>query len=157
MLRPFLIGSIVLLVAACASTAQHGAGAHDGGANHAIAAKAAEIALSMQGQPYRYGGASPTGFDCSGLVQYAYRQAGASIPRTTTQQYRRVRQRHLHQLEPGDVIFFRTKSAKASHVGIYVGNDRFVHALNADHPVRVDRIDQGYWNQQVIRAGSLRL
>lgn len=151
-MRPILIILFAAAVVACASTGQHGSRADNG-----VAAKAAEVALSMQGRPYRYGGASPSGFDCSGLVQYAFRQAGASVPRTTEQQYRQVRQRHLHKLEPGDVIFFRTKSAKGTHVGIYIGDDRFVHALNSNHPVRVDRIDTGYWNRQAIRAGSLRI
>lgn len=119
--------------------------------------EAADIAARMVGQPYVYGGESPSGFDCSGLVHYAYEQAGAAVPRTTRQQYRAVRTRYVDQLAPGDVIFFRLKSASPSHVGIYLGDGRFVHALNANHPVRIDRIDDRYWQRHIVRAGSLTL
>lgn len=119
--------------------------------------EAADIAARMVGQPYVYGGESPSGFDCSGLVHYAYEQAGAVVPRTTRQQYRAIRTRYVDQLAPGDVIFFRLKSASPSHVGIYLGDGRFVHALNANHPVRIDRIDDRYWQRHIVRAGSLTL
>lgn len=119
-------------------------------------AQVASIAEAMEGRPYRYGGTSPSGFDCSGLVRYAYQQAGLSVPRTTREQYRAVRPQYVAQLRPGDVIFFRLRSARPSHVGIYLGDGQFVHALNADHPVRIDRIDNGYWQQRIVRAGSFR-
>lgn len=111
----------------------------------------------MEGRPYRYGGASPSGFDCSGLVQYAYRQAGIRVPRTTREQYHAVRPRYVEQLSPGDLIFFSLKSARASHVGIYVGDGEFIHALNPDSPVRIDNVDDAYWSRHIVRAGSLRL
>jgi len=117
-----------------------------------------EIATEMRGQPYVYGGESPAaGFDCSGLVHYAYSQAGVHVPRTTRKQYRAIRPRQVDDLAPGDVIFFRTKSARPSHVGIYIGDGEFVHALNADHPVRVDSINNDYWQRNIARAGRFRL
>ncbi|MEX1081517.1 MAG: C40 family peptidase [Halofilum sp. (in: g-proteobacteria)] len=118
--------------------------------------RVAEIALEMRGQPYRWGGDAPGGFDCSGLVQYAYAQAGLDVPRTSDQQYDAIRQLYVHQLAPGDVVFFRTSSAvTATHVGIYVGDNRFVHALNPEHPVHEARLDKRYWEQRLIAAGSL--
>ncbi len=120
------------------------------------AAKAAEVALEMRGQPYRWGGEAPGGFDCSGLVKYAYAQAGLEVPRTSEGQYDAIRQLYVHQLVPGDLVFFRTRSAvTATHVGIYVGDNRFVHALNPKRPVHAARLDNRYWEQRLIAAGSL--
>lgn len=124
-------------------------------ADNGVMQQVVEVARKQQGRPYRYGGASPSGFDCSGLVQYAYRQAGIEVPRTTREQYRSVRRLHVHQLEPGDLVFFNTRTVRATHVGIYLGDGRFVHALNPEHPVRIDRLDNGYWEQRIILAGSL--
>lgn len=154
-LRVTLLLLLVLWLHGCATGPGHrGAGAP----NHAVAERAAEIARSMEGRPYRYGGMTPNGFDCSGLVHYAYRNAGTAVPRTTRDQRRAIRARYLHQLGPGDLIFFRTKKDKgtnASHVGIYLGNGRFVHALNSSHPVRIDTIDDGYWRDTIVVAGSI--
>ncbi len=121
-----------------------------------VTERVAEIALEMRGQPYRWGGDSPDGFDCSGLVKYAYTQAGLDVPRTSDEQYDAIRQLYVHQLAPGDLVFFRTRSAvTATHVGIYVGDNRFVHALNPKHPVHEARLDKRYWEQRLIAAGSL--
>lgn len=121
----------------------------------ALTERIAEVALSLEGTPYRFGGDDPGGFDCSGLVQYAYQRAGLHVPRTARGQYEAVRPIYVHQLAPGDLVFFRTRGAFVSHVGIYVGDGRFVHALNADAPVRVSRLDARYWRQRLVRAGSL--
>lgn len=121
----------------------------------ALMDRVAEVALSLKGTPYRFGGDDPRGFDCSGLVQYAYERAGLQAPRTARAQYEATRPMYIHQLAPGDLVFFRTRGAFVSHVGIYVGDDRFVHALNADAPVRVSRLDSRYWRQRLVGAGSL--
>ena len=120
-----------------------------------IARRAADVALAQLGEPYRYGGEGPAGFDCSGLVHYAYARAGHDVPRTARGQYEAVHPLYLEQLIPGDVIFFRTSGVLVSHVGIYIGNDRFVHALNAESPVRTSSLKRRYWRTRVIRAGSL--
>lgn len=141
-----------LLLAACAGT--QGSGGYYA-RDPALPAEAARIAQSMQGQPYRWGGEDPDGFDCSGLVHYAYQQAGARVPRTARQQYEAVRPLYVEQLVPGDLVFFTMPGKFLSHVGIYIGERRFVHALNPQNPVMVSNIDDDYWQRRLVRAGSL--
>ncbi|MDZ7786600.1 MAG: C40 family peptidase [Halofilum sp. (in: g-proteobacteria)] len=143
------LGLVALLLAGCAGTRVARPPADP------VAERVAEIAIGLRGTPYRFGGDGPGGFDCSGLVHYAYEQAGARVPRTARGQYEAVRRLYVEQLVPGDVVFFRTGGALVSHVGIYVGRERFVHALNAGEPVRVSRLDSSYWQSRLIRAGSL--
>lgn len=149
---PLAIALAGALLAACATdpSARRAASPES-----ALTDRVAEVALSLEGSPYRFGGDGPGGFDCSGLVQYAYGQAGLRVPRTARSQYEAARPLYVHQLAPGDLVFFRTRGAFVSHVGIYVGDDRFVHALNADAPVKVSRLDSRYWRQRLVRAGSL--
>ncbi len=97
----------------------------------------------------------PDAFNCSGLVQYAYSRAGANVPRTTRAQYDAVHRRYLDQLEPGDLVFFRTSGIQVSHVGIYVGDDQFVHAPKSGSDVHISSLDLEYWRSRLIRAGSL--
>lgn len=119
--------------------------------------KALEIAQSMIGVPYQYGGESPQeGFDCSGLVQYVYQQAGIDIPRTTGQQYRRVQAIPSRFLRPGDLVFFTTKFNRfVSHVGIYLGDNRFIHAPSSGKTVSVDNLRDPYWRRHFASAGRL--
>jgi len=143
--------SAALLVAACASTSPRPAD------NQQRQQRIAEIALELRGEPYRFGGDGDTGFDCSGLVHYAFEQVGASVPRTAEAQYDAVRPVYRDNLRPGDLVFFRTDGVFVSHVGIYVGDGRFVHALNPDRPVTVAELDSPYWSERLVRAGSLAL
>lgn len=105
-------------------------------------------AIALVGTPYRWGGNTPAGgFDCSGLVDYIYRTAtGRKLPRTSHEmaamQGRNVR--HMTQLASGDLVFF-TVNGGISHVGVYVGKGRFVHAPNSGGTVRLDDIDGNYW------------
>lgn len=101
-------------------------------------------ALAMTGQPYRSGGAAPGGFDCSGLVAYAYAQAGFRLPRRAIEQAERARRLPPRALQPGDLLFFRIDGT-ISHVGIYMGEGRMVHAPSSGKTVRVDTIDARYW------------
>lgn len=149
---PIVIALAAALLAACATD---GPPQRASSPESALTKRVAEVALSLKGTPYRFGGEGPDGFDCSGLVQYAYERAGLRVPRTARAQYEATRPLYVHQLAPGDVVFFRTRGAFVSHVGIYVGDERFVHALNADAPVKVSRLDSRYWRQRLVRAGSL--
>ncbi len=142
----------IALLAGCASGPRPAIESNADGATHQ---RAAQIALSMQGTPYRYGANGPDAFDCSGLVQYAYGRAGAQVPRTTDAQYDAVNRRYLHQLEPGDLVFFRIGGIGVSHVGIYIGDDEFVHAPKTGSNVHVSSLDHEYWRSRVVRAGSL--
>jgi cell wall-associated NlpC family hydrolase len=110
-------------------------------------------ALQMVGVPYRYGGDAPDGFDCSGLVQYAYRNAGLSVPRTSREQLRASRPVTLDEADPGDLLFFRSKDD--SHVGIYVGEGRFVHAPATHRTVSIGRLTDAYYRRHFVRAGRL--
>ena len=105
-------------------------------------------AISLVGTPYRYGGNSPEGgFDCSGLVDFVFLDAaGLKLPRSTNElieldapEIRRSR------LQPGDLVFFSPDGGNVSHIGIYVGEGRFVHAPKAGGTVRLDHLDTDYW------------
>lgn len=117
--------------------------------------RAVGIALQQVGSAYRYGGASPTGFDCSGLVQYAYRVAGKTVPRTTGQLWNAAGAVEYGDLQAGDLLFFRF-DGKMSHVGIYVGGEQFVHAPSTGKSVAVESLNAEYYRQALIRAGRLR-
>jgi cell wall-associated NlpC family hydrolase len=106
----------------------------------------------MVGRPYRYGGSTPAGFDCSGLVQFSYRQAGVSIPRSTDDQLRATSRIRMSALRRGDLLFFDEEGKKKSHVGIYLGDGRFVHAPSSGKHVRTDRLDAAYWKKHLSEA-----
>jgi len=131
----------------CSSTPSSPAGS----ATH----KGAAIAQSMAGSPYRYGGATPRGFDCSGLVYYAYRKAGFSVPRTTRDQYKRSERIAFSDIHRGDLLFFKLSSRGISHVGIYTGNGRFIHAPSSGKRVSYARLDDPYWKKRLLAAGRI--
>lgn len=116
-----------------------------------------KTARQLLGIPYRYGGSTPkSGFDCSGLVYYSYRQAGLNIPRTSKQQYRQARPVSRRHLQPGDLIFFRSKyGGFVSHVGIYLGKDEFIHAPSGGKKVSINRLDAPYWKKHFYSAGRI--
>jgi cell wall-associated NlpC family hydrolase len=113
------------------------------------------IARKMVGAPYRYGGADPRGFDCSGLVYYSYLQAGMRIPRTTSEQYRQSKDVEPSQLQPGDLLFFTISRNKPSHVGIYAGQGRFIHAPSSGKSVSYASLSDNYWKERL--RGTRRL
>jgi cell wall-associated NlpC family hydrolase len=119
------------------------------------AQQGAAIAQSMAGSPYRYGGATPRGFDCSGLVYYAYRKAGISVPRTTQAQYRRSERIALSDILRGDLLFFRLASRGISHVGIYTGNGKFIHAPSSGKRVAYAQLENPYWKKRLLTAGRI--
>ncbi len=114
------------------------------------------IARDMIGSPYRYGGAGPGGFDCSGLVYYSYRKAGISAPRTTIDQYRQSKRVRLSDLQPGDLVFFKISRNKLSHVGIYAGGSRFIHAPSSGKSVGYALLRDPFWRERVVGAGRLQ-
>ncbi len=126
-----------------------------GPAGHASGAAVLAQARSYAGVAYRSGGASPSGFDCSGFVQYLYAQLGVSLPRTAEQQYGIGRTVRTRGLAAGDLVFFRTEGRRISHVGVATGDGAFIHAPNARSRVRVDRLDTEYWSRRF--AGARRI
>jgi murein DD-endopeptidase len=114
-----------------------------------------DTATSMIGIPYRYGGSTPKGFDCSGLVQYSYSAAGMSVPRTSGEQYSAAQPIGLADAEPGDLLFFNF-DRRISHVAIYLGNQRFVHAPSSGKLVSIASLDNPLYRQHFAQAGRMR-
>jgi cell wall-associated NlpC family hydrolase len=113
----------------------------------------AKLAEQQLGVPYVYGGHTPQGFDCSGLAYYVYLQAGIAIPRTAEAQFARLPRIEGSDLEPGDLVFFRSESSPSGlHVGIYVGSHWFVHASESGKPVAGARLDADYWTGRYLGA-----
>lgn len=109
-------------------------------------------ALGFRGVPYRLGGADPAGFDCSGLVQYVFAQYGIAIPRIVEQQYRAGEEVNPRGIKPGDLMFFSTKGRGATHVGIAIGENQFVHAPTSTGVVRVETLSSAYWGPRYVGA-----
>jgi len=146
-----IIGVVLLAFSGCASapvtpTSTAKATAADRGD------AAAALAAKMVGKPYKYGGASPSGFDCSGLVYYSYRQAGVALPHNTAQQRSATRLVKVAELRRGDLLFFDQEGKKHGHVGIYLGEGRFVHAPSSGKSVRSDALSNPYWKKHLTEA-----
>jgi cell wall-associated NlpC family hydrolase len=151
-----------------ASGSSHGASGQASGSSRSASlgrtspsrAAVVEAALDMIGAPYRYGGRSPRGVDCSGLVVYSFGRAGiAGLPHSVAALAHRARPVSLAQIEPGDLLFFdlEEKDGKkgASHVAIYVGDRTFVHAPSSGKRVEAVSFDHVYWSRHLGRAGSI--
>jgi cell wall-associated NlpC family hydrolase len=142
---------LAALLAACAPF-QRGT---PGGAQSSPGTAALLAAEARIGAPYRYGGSGPDTFDCSGLVAYAYRQAGISVPRTAAEQHAAARPVSRRNLRPGDLVFFRFSGREVSHVGIYAGDDQFVHAPESGGQVRMASLDDPWYRERYAGAGRL--
>ena len=124
-------------------------------ADTAVGGAIAEVAMGMVGTRYRYGGTDPIeGFDCSGLVYYAYGQAGYRVPRTSQELFRTARKIAVGDADPGDLMFFQDQT-KLSHVGIYLGSGMFVHAPASGANVTVASLDSPYYQQHLVAVGRL--
>ena len=120
-----------------------------------IGERAAAFAVQQVGVPYRYGGNSTSGFDCSGLVQYSYARAGKTVPRTTGQLWSATTPVSHTELQPGDLLFFSIEG-KMSHVGIYVGDRQFVHAPSSGRTVTVASMDSPFYSAALLRTARVR-
>lgn len=146
---------VVALLSALAGTAVRAHIGEDGGAF--VGADIALRALAHLGVPYRYGGDDPSrGFNCSGLVRYVFRDAlGVELPRRSDEIGRAGRAIDRDRLQPGDLVFFDTLGRAFSHVGIYIGDGRFVHAPARRGQVRVDALDERFWRARFDGARRL--
>lgn len=107
-------------------------------------------ALSLTGIRYKYGGKSPeTGFDCSGFVRYVYQQAAnLTLPHGARAISQLGKTIPKHELKPGDLVFFNTLRSTFSHVGIYLGNNKFIHSPSSGGGVRVENMQDSYWEKR---------
>ena len=112
------------------------------------------IIKTTLGIPYKWGGNSPQrGFDCSGLMSYVHKNAGLKIPRTTAMQRDNSRTIDYAQLQPGDMLFFKT-GKKTNHVGMYIGNRKFIHAPSSGKYVTIASMDSSYWHKRFVKFGT---
>ena len=156
--RPVLILSLVCALAACAGSPPRIASATAPVTSETVdVSRAADHALAMVGAPYRYGGVDSAGFDCSGLVHYSFRKIGISLPRDTRSLRRIGIEIEMNDLAKGDLVFFDQEGKKSSHVGIYLGDGKFVHAPSTGGKVRADKIDLTYWRKHFTEARRIRM
>ena len=137
-------GLFLLVLAGCSSAPKQT------GAD--VGAAAAQHALEMRGTPYRYGGSSPRGFDCSGLVQYSYARVNLRLPRSTDGLWASSQAVPRKEIRPGDLLFFHQEGKRNSHVAIYVGSNRFVHAPSSGKQVSTASLTDRYWSRHFAAA-----
>ena len=169
LLATLAAGSVLVLQACSTAPARRGKGARapalpadvpdDANAGSA-AGPGSEIvmqALANVGKPYRWGGAHPSeGFDCSGLVAHVFEDAlGVKLPRTSLKMSARGARVERARLSAGDLVFFNTSRYAYSHVGIYIGRGRFVHAPSSGSLVRVEQMSSPYWSNRFDGARRL--
>jgi cell wall-associated NlpC family hydrolase len=134
--------SLSLLLVACSSSPSKQDIASDDQMNDLVM-----YAVSLADTPYRYGGNSAnSGFDCSGFVGHVYRHSlGVALPRTSHEISRVGRLIGQNELRPGDLVFYNTRNASFSHVGIYIGDGKFVHSPKSGDSVRTEQMQMRYW------------
>jgi len=147
----------VLLLGACASTKDN-VPSHQADSPTTVR-KLTTYAYQLIGIPYKYGGHSPkTGFDCSGFVDYVFRNsAHISLPHNSQKISRHGLPVKSSQLREGDLVFYDTNNWAYSHVGIYLGNDRFIHAPSSGGSVRTENMREDYWEKHYNGARRIAL
>lgn len=113
-----------------------------------------QTSMRYVGVPYAFGGTSPYGFDCSGFVRYVFGRSGVALPRMADEQFDYGDPVSYSSLQPGDLVFFSTYTDGVSHVGIYLGDGRFISATSS-RGVAVTRVDDGYWGPRYVGARRL--
>lgn len=120
-----------------------------------VGKRVVQAAQGVVGKPYRYGGASVKGFDCSGLVYFSYKKAGLKVPRTALSLYYNTKHIKKSELRKGDLVFFKLTRKKTSHVGIYAGKNRFIHAPSSGKKVMISKLSDPYWREHFVVAGRI--
>lgn len=164
-LKILLLAFVIGLLGACGSPAPRPEGTAaagnisqpGGGAQRRIGSEVVLFAMSLLDTGYRFGGKNPeAGLDCSGMVSYIYQQAaGIRLSGSAADIARRGRAVERAALQPGDLVFFNTSGRPYSHVGIYIGDARFVHAPSSNGKVRVDHLEDRYYARRFESARTL--
>ena len=154
-----LLLTLSVLLSACGSAPTNQKYVRTASERPASTAKGNDVvmfALGLIDTGYRFGGKNPeAGLDCSGMVTYIYgRAAGVKVPGNAADIAKRGRTISRDRLRPGDLVFFNTRNFSASHVGIYIGDDRFVHAPSSQGRVRIDHLGATYFAQRFEMARS---
>lgn len=123
---------------------------------NAGAAGVITYAKQFIGTPYRYGGSSPSGFDCSGFTSYVYKHFGVSLSHSSQAQYGQVNKVSRGELQAGDLVFFATGGKSIGHVGIYVGGGQFIHSPSAGRSVCIESMSSGYYASRYVGGGRVR-
>jgi len=137
-----------------ATGSERGQGGSASARERDVLTRVAQVAQKQAGVRYRFGGHTPKGFDCSGLVFYSYALAGVTVPRTSEAQLRASRELELAEAVPGDLVFFSSPD-KISHVGIYLGDGQFIHAPSTGKRVVVNELEQPYYQRHLVGVGRL--
>ena len=117
--------------------------------------KIINIANAQMGKPYKWGAIGPSSFDCSGFTSYIYKKgAGVSLPRTSVSQSKAGTKISRNQLKAGDLVFFNTSGKGVSHVGMYIGDSKFIHA-STSKGVRIDTLNSGYYKARFVSASRI--
>lgn len=152
---PFFLLLLMTLLAGCA-TSHPNLDADDQVMTKGLSTQRVQIISTAKhnlGVPYKWGGNTPSeGLDCSGLSVLSYRAAGYNLPRMTNDQFRQMP--HVKKARPGDLMFFGSGS-RATHVGIYIGNNRMIHAPGSGRGVQVAHLNLPYWKEHYLGTGSL--
>lgn len=153
-LRILCLSALLLLLCllpGCGSKVLTGLVMKDSAMESGSAAQVVRTAESQLGKPYRYGGSTPRGFDCSGLIWWAYKENGVTVPRVTTDQARAGFGVRRNAVRPGDILVFNTRQgATGLHTALYAGGGRFVHSPSRGSRVRHDNISDAYWSKRLI-------
>lgn len=145
-----LLGALTLvMLASCTSAPKYRSGSEGTRGDSGDRQEIVHFAKSFLGTPYKYGGATRSGVDCSGLVTAVYREFNISLPRSSKDQSRVGDGVNKSNLEPADLVFFKTSgSGTISHVGIYLGDGKFIHASTSARKVRVDHLNDDYFKRR---------
>ncbi len=137
--------AVVLLLAGTTTAAGSGDSA-------VLRTRILDTAKKHIGARYNYGGMSTKGFDCSGFVQFVYRENGISLPRSTVDQFEKGKKIGLDDAKPGDLVFFRIYNNRISHVGIFITKSRFIHAPSRGKRVGFADMNLNYWQKSFVGA-----
>lgn len=123
--------------------------------NKVLVGKILSNSIDLMSIPYSFGGATLKALDCSAFVQKVFKSIGIDLPRTAREQFNIGREVERHEISEGDLLFFKTYSHHPSHVGIYIGENQFIHASGKKRKVSIDSLDEPYYRKSFIGAKRL--